>query len=389
MSPLRLLPLTLSLSLLAYGTTALSEEPAAAADVSSAVAPSPSADAPPADNTGSADTAAPADASSTSDTQEPDSGAASTTAEPEAGTETETEAEVERAELPERSEVAEVEIARVITDDEQQRLSDGHKEFLALWKPANASQAAGVVILVPGKGEHADWPKTIAPLRQRLPDNSWATLSLSLPDDPSDAPQARPADEPAPASSAADSSSEGQAADDIAAEVASSVQSGSTASNDASESAGMEEADYGSLVQARIQAGIDHAMARNLPTVVLLGHGSGAYWAAQYLKSNPNSGVVNLLLIAAQQPAEAGEPLPDTLKELKNVVSGDFYYKDKPADRNAARLRMNAAKQQAQPNYIQIAMKALPGNPKVEQEQLYRRVRGWLDLRLQATRATP
>ena len=389
MSPLRLLPLTLYLSLLAYGTTALSEEPAAAADASSAAAPSPSADAPPADNTGSADTAAPADASSTSDTQEPDSGAASTTAEPEAGTETETEAEVERAELPERSEVAEVEIARVITDDEQQRLSDGHKEFLALWKPANAPQAAGVVILVPGTGEHADWPKTIAPLRQRLPDNSWATLSLSLPDDPSDAPQARPADEPAPASSAADSSSEGQAADDIAAEVASSVQSGSTAGNDASESAGMEEADYGSLVQARIQAGIDHAMARNLPTVVLLGHGSGAYWAAQYLKSNPNSGVVNLLLIAAQQPAEASEPLPDTLKELKNVVSGDFYYKDKPADRNAARLRMNAAKQQAQPNYIQIAMKALPGNPKVEQEQLYRRVRGWLDLRLQATRATP
>jgi len=37
------------------------------------------------------------------------------------------------------------------------------------------------------------------------------------------------------------------------------------------------------------------------------------------------------------------------------------------------------------PTYIQVSMKALPGNPDVQQEQLYRRLRGWLQLHIRAT----
>ncbi len=40
----------------------------------------------------------------------------------------------------------------------------------------------GVVIIVPGAGESADWPQAIGPLRRKLPDAAWGSLSLSLPD---------------------------------------------------------------------------------------------------------------------------------------------------------------------------------------------------------------
>jgi hypothetical protein len=45
---------------------------------------------------------------------------------------------------------------------------------------------------------------------------------------------------------------------------------------------------------------------------------------------------------------------------------------------------MQASKRQKHPSYIQIAMKALPGNRETEQEQLYRRIKGWLTLNIQA-----
>ena len=43
------------------------------------------------------------------------------------------------------------------------------------------AEATGVVILVPGADESADWPSVIAPLRSKLPDSGWSTLSLTLP----------------------------------------------------------------------------------------------------------------------------------------------------------------------------------------------------------------
>ena len=89
---------------------------------------------------------------------------------------------VERLPLPERSREEASALERQIPREEQQQLQAGSDSFLALWKPANSAEAEGVVIIVPGAGENADWPQAIAPLRRKLPDAGWGTLSLSLPD---------------------------------------------------------------------------------------------------------------------------------------------------------------------------------------------------------------
>ncbi|MFU7284286.1 DUF3530 family protein, partial [Pseudomonas aeruginosa] len=141
-------------------------------------------------------------------------------------------------------------------------------------------------------------------------------------------------------------------------------------------------------VMARLQASIDLALQHEPKSVVLLGHGTGAYWAARYLAEKEPAEIHNLLLVAAEVPRDFRPALEDMVPKLK-LATGDFYYRDARADREAARLRMQAGKRQKHPAYVQIAMQALPADPKAEQEQLYRRIRGWLSLHLQADAQKP
>ena len=110
--------------------------------------------------------------------------------------------------LPERSQEDAAALERQLPVHEQQQLQAPNDSFLALWKPANSSAPEGAVIIVPGAGETADWPLTVGPLRNKLPDANWASLSLSLPDMQSEASQAREAEpEKPPTAIATDSSS--------------------------------------------------------------------------------------------------------------------------------------------------------------------------------------
>ena len=91
----------------------------------------------------------------------------------------------------------------------------------------------------------------------------------------------------------------------------------------------------------------------------------------------------NLLLVAAELPVGYEPALEDSLPALK-LATGDFYYKDQPTDRDAALRRLHASKRQKHPTYVQVAMKGLPADRRIEQEQLIRRIRGWLSQHLEA-----
>lgn len=304
----------------------------------------------------------------------------------------------EHAAVPERSENEAQGLQQQLPNAEQQQLAAGDGHFLALWKPANAAEASGVVILIPGDSENADWPQAIGPLRNKLPDVGWSSLSLTLPDPHDQAPQIAPAVIPdaAPATeaavdgkadSAAPASDPAQAADAAAAaEPSDTTAPQASAAPEAGPLTQVSPEQHAERVLARIQAAIAFAQTQKPKRIVLLGHGSGSYWAARYLGNNPSAEVRNLLLVAPGVPEGFSPSLEELLPGLKLAI-GDFYYKDQPADRTAALKRQQASKRQAQPAYVQVAMKALPGNPATEQEQLFRRIRGWLSLDVKAPAA--
>ena len=282
-----------------------------------------------------------------------------------------------REPLPERSQEDATALERQLPEHEQQQLQAPNDSFLALWKPANSSAPEGAVIIIPGAGETADWPRVVGPLRNKLPDANWASLSLSLPDMQSDASQARE-DEPEkpPTTIATDTSS--KAASTTAKPIEQAASAGTESAQDevAQTAQALDKVDA-ERIFARIDAAIAFAQHQNMRSIVLLGHGSGAYWASRYISAKHPAQVQKLIMVQARKPVLM-QPDLSQLTPALNVSLLDIFYNDQALTREAALQRLQASKRANSANYKQVGLIATPGNREGEQEQLFRRVRGWL-----------
>ena len=281
---------------------------------------------------------------------------------------------LERQPLPERSQEEATALERKIPAQEQQQLQAGPDTFLALWKPANTAEPKGAVIIIPGAGETVDWPQAIGPLRRKLPDAEWSSLSIALPDLQSDAiapriVEAAPA--PKPAETGSKDSTTAAPIEQVAGGEADVADKAVTETTEEQSKADAER------IFARIDAAIAFAEQQSARSIVVLGHGTGAYWAARYLSEKQPSQIERFLMVAAQTPAQAKPELDELAPNLK-LPTADIFYMDKPLDRNAALARLQANKRVKTSAFSQVALKALP-DTKAEQEQLFRRVRGWLN----------
>ncbi|QXZ15044.1 alpha/beta hydrolase family protein [Pseudomonas sp. AO-1] len=280
----------------------------------------------------------------------------------------------ERQPLLERSQEEAAALERKVPAQEQQQLRAGADTFLALWKPANTAEPKGAVIIVPGAGETADWPQVIGPLRNKLPDVEWSSLSITLPDLQSDVIAPRviaPAAAPKAAESGSKDATTAQPIEQAAggeADVADQVVAETTEEQSKADA---------ERIFARIDAAIAYAEQQSARRVVVLGHGTGAYWAARFLSERQTAQVEKLLMVDAQTPSKAKPQLAELTPTLK-LPTADIFYMDKALDRNAALERMQASKRLKTSAFSQVALKALP-DKKAEQEQLFRRVRGWLN----------
>ncbi|WP_426619017.1 alpha/beta hydrolase family protein [Pseudomonas rustica] len=281
---------------------------------------------------------------------------------------------VERQPLLERSQEEAAALGRTVPAQEQQQLQAGSDTFLALWKTANTAEPKGAVIIIPGAGETADWPQAIGPLRQKLPDAKWSSLSITLPDLQSDAIAPRvvePVAAPKAPETASKDATTAQPIEQAAggeAEVADQV---------AADTVEEQEKADGERIFARIDAAIAYAEQQSARSIVVLGHGTGAYWAARYLSEKQTAQVEKFVMVDAQTPAKAKPALAELTPTLK-LPTADIFYMDKALDRNAALERMQASKRLKTSAFSQVALQALP-DKKAEQEQLVRRVRGWLN----------
>ncbi|MDR6713365.1 hypothetical protein J2W83_002973 [Pseudomonas hunanensis] len=293
----------------------------------------------------------------------------------------EAETPAPRPALIERSQEDAQALERQVPKVEQQMLEAGGERFLALWKPANDSDPQGALIIVPGAGETADWPSTVGPLRRKFPDAGWHSLSISLPDLLADSPQARV--EQAPSAQPDKGNGEAAPAKDTPADANANVAQATAADADTAQGTDAVEASEqtdqadAERIFARLDAAVAYAQQQKARSIVLLGNGSGAYWAARYLSERQPPQVQKLVMVAAQTPARVEHDLESLTPTLK-VPTADLYYATRTADRRAAELRLQASKRQQDSQYRQLSLIAMPGNKAAEQEQLFRRVRGWL-----------
>ncbi|RON44781.1 alpha/beta hydrolase family protein [Pseudomonas frederiksbergensis] len=282
---------------------------------------------------------------------------------------------VERQPLLERSQEDATALERQVPVQEQQQLQAGADTFLALWKPANTAEPRGAVIIIPGAGETVDWPQAISPLRNKLPDAEWSSLSITLPDLQSDAIAPRVAEVPPTIKAPETGSKDSTTATPIEQAASGEADVADKAIAETTEEQTKADAER---IFARIDAAIAFAEQQSARRIVVLGHGTGAYWAARYLSEKQPSQVEKFVMVAAQTPVTGNPALAELTPTLK-LPTADLFYMDKPLDRNAALERLQASKRLKTSAFSQVSLKALPGNTKAEQEQLFRRVRGWLN----------
>ena len=214
-----------------------------------------------------------------------------------------------------------------------------------------------------------------------LSDLGWHSLSVSLPDLLADGPQARV--EATPAAQAEKNQGESAPAKDTPADANANVAQATAADADTAQGTDAEQASEqndqadAERIFARLDAAVAYAQQHNSRSIVLIGHGSGAYWAARYLSEKQPPQVQKLVMIAAQTPARVEQDLESLTPTLK-VPTADVYYATRTGDRNAAEQRLQASKRQKDSQYKQLSLIAMPGNKAAEQEQLFRRVRGWM-----------
>ena len=289
--------------------------------------------------------------------------------------------------------------------------------FSALHLPANQALAQGVVILLPGVGETFDWPIVIGPLRRKLPDAGWHTLSLNLPEPPSAQlttekfiadpvpeqivlePPLPAAIEPEETELTEETASTAKELDDIEEpgetlieieDLAEELTEDTATDTDSAPLAPVAVAPlpipaYPQRINDFIQAAISYAETLNAKEIVLLGHHERAHWVLNYPAAQTSTSLtpIRLVLIAPRNSHLVDTPYEELIR-ISSLPIADFYYKGVFAEQQAAQQRLNASRRAALRNYHQVALNADSGTRNVEQEQLFRRVKGWLNKALNA-----
>lgn len=274
-------------------------------------------------------------------------------------------------------------------------LSTPREHFSALFLAANQAKPRGMLILLPGVGESFDWPTVIGPLRNKLPDAGWHTLSLNLPPQPSVKEPIQPIvaspvaeqiiiEPPAPAAPEDNTNTDEPATKDTeqdAAEADEAVASESAEDQAATEAdepiiEALPPLTYPERIHSFIAAAIDYAQQQQAAEIILLGHHEGAYWALNYPIEQPASVPLRVVLVAARVNTQASQSYENLIKA--NILPvADFYYKGDRIAQAAAQQRLQVSKRADLKQYHQIGLTAV--HPSLEQEQLFRRIKGWLN----------
>jgi len=236
-----------------------------------------------------------------------------------------------------------------------QWLQAGDTKVLALYTAAQPS--SGAIIILHNRGTHPDWPAVIHPLRQRLPEYGWSTLSVQMP-----------------------------------------VLGPDTNLKDY---AGQFDA-----AGTRIDAALNFAHSQGASRIILMGYGLGATMAADYLARHANAPIQGF--VAVSMASSDDDPRLNTGADLDKIRTPvlDVYGSldrdeviDAAAQRLARHLRYAYPKQTVLPKgpdsapfapvpYRQIRITGADHDYTDENDVLVRRVRGWLD-RLAAAAKTP
>ena len=254
-----------------------------------------------------------------------------------------------------------------LPDTEILWLETQHESFLGLFQPANKATPKGAILLLHHDRTSADWPGTLTTLRHGLPDQGWHTLSLSLPDEPEYIP---------PRLIDIELSGLDKASSTASASVASPPPQPAT-------DAGKDKlADHFDQISARIDAGLTYLTQQQPEKLLILGHGTGGYWALRYTVVNDQQQPLFPVLIDTVPPVTPTEPqLIELIEELQRPTL-DLYHGNGLKQQRVEVLalqRVNAAKRKGHQLLTSSRMPPRAGDWRQPDKRLLGVARGMLE----------
>lgn len=272
-------------------------------------------------------------------------------------------------------------------------------QILGLQQEPRTPDAQGAVLILPDKGQHADWPGLARQLRSELPDSGWYTLAVSLPlEQPSAALErtqgAKQNDEInltatlksslAKPPKRQQTSEQDPLAQTNAGETDSPKEGDTGTENvdiDLEEAkAGKEEAPgYDERALVHLKAAMDHATSKGYRNIILIAIGSSSELALQYIKPMANEFTQQgfaLILVDAQLSPAFNENIGEALGEefqapVLDIVNGA--QRDKLALYSRRQQMAKASQIRA---YQQLELAAV--NPAQQHKTLLKRIDSWL-----------
>ncbi|MEE8387051.1 MAG: DUF3530 family protein [Acidiferrobacterales bacterium] len=221
-------------------------------------------------------------------------------------------------------------VDEIMTGDAIWLQADGRK-FLGIYAESTNDQVLGAAIILHGVGVHPNWADVIHPLRTRLPESGWHTLSLQLPILPNKA----------------------------------------------------EFKEYAPLfveIAPRIDAAVAYLRKKRVETIVLIGHSLGATMAGYYVANNKGANVRALVAIGATGNTFK-DPKRDYIQSLKNIMipildlSGT---EDLPDVTRTKELKARTAKTAGNKRYQQIEIPGANHFLVGKENELVKEVSDWL-----------
>lgn len=257
---------------------------------------------------------------------------------------------------------------------------DAERSFLLLYREAMAAQPKGDLVLLPGEGQHPNWPVAIAPLRQELAAHGWTTWALSLPQYQPLGPPSRtlppgpllsrlgPEQGP-PADDEEDPGDAGGAFDEPSEESADSSEVRDPAERLADQQAAVEE---------RLLAVLNHQEGGGRQLLAL--QGEAVFWLLPWLEAGSWPEQSPLLLLNVRVPEGAdSRNLARVLRGLGDRPILDIYDPASSERQRHAEERKAAYLRAGNDQAVQLSLESSHGQRQSSQDRwLIQRVEGWL-----------
>ncbi|NOY67488.1 MAG: DUF3530 family protein [Gammaproteobacteria bacterium] len=209
-----------------------------------------------------------------------------------------------------------------------QKLNAGSETFLAAFSEQTTVEPKGYMLILHGNRQHPDWADVIKPLRTRLPDYGWTTLSIELP----------------------------------------------LADKEA------KEKDYLSLLDksaARILAAQSFLQSKESGDIIVIAYGLGARMAVDWLSKTPQPPVSALIIISMAGGAKDSGLDSNTDLQKVNVPILDIYAENDTT--NVLKAVKDRRKHRSKIlDFRQIEIIAADQFYKYQEDEIIKRIRGWL-----------